>query len=63
MTNIEKLARLIYKTGNADKIMAALALAVEVSVKTDNVRSKSPELCVGQVATVRNPSSLYQQVG
>ena len=28
MTNIEKLARLIVRTGNADKIMLALALAV-----------------------------------
>lgn len=63
MTNIEKLARLIYKTGNADKIMAALALAVEVSVQSDNVRSKSPELSVSQIAAVSNPSSLYQQVG
>ena len=63
MTNIEKLARLIYKTGNADKIMAALALAVEVSVQSDNVRSKSPELGICQVATVSNPASLYQQVG
>ena len=63
MTNIEKLARLIYKTGNADKIMAALALAVEVSVQSDNVRSKSSELRVGQVSSVSNPSGPYQQVG
>ena len=63
MTNIEKLARLIYKTGNAVKIMAALALDVEVSVQSDNVRSKSPELGVSQIATVSNPSGLYQQVG
>lgn len=28
MTNIEKLARLIVRTGNADKIMLALALTV-----------------------------------
>lgn len=34
MTNIEKLARLIYSTGNADKIMAALAIAAEVSTAT-----------------------------
>ena len=34
MTNIEKLARLIYHTGNADKIMAALAIAAEVSTAT-----------------------------
>ena len=32
MTNIEKLARLIVRTGNADKIMAALALAVRIGV-------------------------------
>ena len=63
MTNIEKLARLIYKTGNADNIMAALALAVEVSVQSDNVRSKRPELGVSQIAAVSNPASLYQQVG
>ena len=60
MTNIEKLARLIYKTGNADKIMAALALAVEVSVQSDNVRSKSSELRISQVASVSNPSGLYK---
>ena len=63
MTNIEKLARLIYKTGNADKIMAALALAVEVSVQSDNIRSKSPELSVSQIAAISNPSGPYQQVG
>lgn len=34
MTNIEKLARLIYYTGNADKIMAALAIASEASTAT-----------------------------
>lgn len=34
MTNIEKLARLIYSTGNADKIMSALAIAVEVGAVT-----------------------------
>ena len=34
MTNIEKLARLIYSTGNADRIMAALAIAVEVGAAT-----------------------------
>lgn len=61
MTNIEKLARLIYKTGNADKIMAALALAVEVSVQPDDVRSKSSELRISQVASVSNPSGLYKQ--
>lgn len=31
MTNIEKLARLIVSTGNADKIMRALALAAAAS--------------------------------
>lgn len=31
MSNIEKLARLIYATGNADKIMAAITLAAEAS--------------------------------
>lgn len=34
MTNIEKLARLIYSTGNADRIMSALAVAVEVGAAT-----------------------------
>lgn len=34
MTNIEKLARLIYYTGNADKIMAALACAAGVNIAT-----------------------------
>lgn len=34
MTNIEKLARLIYRTGNADKIMAALAIASEAGAAT-----------------------------
>lgn len=63
MTNIEKLARLIYKTGNADKIMAALALAVEVGVQTDNVRSKGSELRIGQVGIRRDPASLNQQAG
>lgn len=31
MTNIEKLARLIVRTGNADQIMAALALIIKMA--------------------------------
>ena len=63
MTNIEKLARLIVRTGNADKIMAALAVAVEVSVQTNDVGSKSSELCVREVSALGNPAGLYQQAG
>ena len=63
MTNIEKLARLIVRTGNADKIMAALEIAVKVSGKPYNVGGKSSELCIREVCAGSNPSSLYQQAG
>ena len=62
MTNIEKLARFIVSTGNADRIMSALELAVKISVHPDNVRDKRSELCVREVCAGSNPSSLYQQV-
>ena len=35
MTNIEKLARLIVRTGNADQIMTALNMILTVSTKPD----------------------------
>lgn len=62
MTNIEKLARFIVSTGNVDRIMSALELAVKISVHPDNVRNKGSELCVREVCAGSNPSSLYQQV-
>lgn len=61
MTNIEKLARLIVKTGNADRIMAALEVAVKVGVQPYHIGSKSSELRVGQVSTGSDPAGLYQQ--
>ena len=63
MTNIEKLARLIVKTGNADKIMAALEVAVKVSGKPYHVGSESSELRIREVCTGSDPSGLYQQAG
>ena len=62
MTNIEKLARLIVRTGHADKIMSALALAVEVGAQSDHVRSERPELGIRQVAAGSNPAGLDEQV-
>lgn len=35
MSNIEKLARLIVRTGNADQIMKMLSLAIQPNEKKD----------------------------
>ena len=63
MTNIEKMARLIVKTGNADKIMAALNVAVKVGVQPYDIGSKRSELCIREVCVGSDPASLYQQAG
>ena len=39
MTTIEKLARLIVRTGNADQIMAALNMILTVPTKPDKNNS------------------------
>ena len=63
MTNIEKLARLIVKTGYADQIMATLELALKVEAESHDVGSDGSELCVREVFAGSNPASLYQQAG
>lgn len=61
MTNIEKLARLIVKTGDAEKIMKALEIGLKVETKTQNVRRERAQLGVRQVAVGFDPTDIHQQ--
>ena len=63
MSNIEKLARLIVRTGHADKIMTALALAIEVGTESDHVRGERPELSIREIPAGSNPTGIFQQAG
>lgn len=65
MTNIEKLARLIVKTGRADQIMRALEIGIllKVEVEGDHVGSDGTQLRVRQISAGGDPSSLHQQAG
>lgn len=63
MTNIEKLARLIVKTGRADQIMGALEITFKVEIQSDDVGSEGSQLCVSQVRAGSDPAGLHQQAG
>jgi hypothetical protein len=63
MTNIEKLARLIVKTGHADQIMSVLELALKIEAQPNDVGSNGSELCIREVFAGSDPTGLYQQAG
>lgn len=63
ISNIEKLARLIVRTGYADQIMATLEIALKVEAQADHIGSNGSELCIREVFAGSDPASLYQQAG
>ena len=63
MTNIEKLARLIVRTGHTDAILSALSLAIEVSGQADHVRGQRPELGVCEIPAGSDPAGTLKQAG